>query len=428
MPIPLSLNSELRPVTANGEHMVAAVADHHDFLAEQARATDAEGRFARESVEALVDAGVFAAPAPVELGGSGVERLRDLTVITARIARADASVAVAHAMHTALAWYFARVVRFSADGDAGCPPRREWLRAIGERRMLLCSAVAERGADYWNLATTATATPDGWVVNGRKILASVSPAATHFYCRLRAERGGGRHLASAMIPASTPGVRVGDDWQGLGLRGSGSGSVLFEGCVIPDEALMVRGPWGRRDPAMLEGRAVSGMGLNGVYLGLAEAARDHALRALATGTPSGRARVRSAAVKTAVAEMETALTAARGTLGAGLRDFDAQLLLNRPWSVTAETGRAMMKECQTVSLVVGRAAREVVDHAMTLTGGASYTAGHPLARAYRDVRAAPFMPPYSPPEEAVDFLADTTLGEPPPPQTDGASLPVRRPA
>ncbi|MFI1884800.1 acyl-CoA dehydrogenase family protein [Streptomyces jumonjinensis] len=207
MPIPLSLNSELRPVTANGEHMVAAVADHHDFLAEQARATDAEGRFARESVEALVDAGVFAAPAPVELGGSGVERLRDLTVI-----------------------------------------------------------------------------------------------------------------------------------------------------------------------------------------------------------------------------METALTAARGTLGAGLRDFDAHLLLNRPRSVTAETGRAMMKECQTVSLVVGRAAREVVDHAMTLTGGASCTAGHPLARVYRDVRAAPFMPPYSPPEEAVDFLADTTLGEPPPPRADGTSLPVRRTA
>ena len=73
--------------------------------------------------------------------------------------------------------------------------------------------------------------------------------------------------------------------------------------------------------------------------------------------------------------------------------------------------RAMMKECQSVSLVVERVATEVVDHAMRLVGGASYHAWHPLARAYRDVRAAAFMPPYSPPEEAVDFIADTALAE-----------------
>ncbi|UNO43216.1 acyl-CoA dehydrogenase family protein [Streptomyces sp. MST-110588] len=405
----LSLNSELQPATASGEQAVAAVMKLQDFLTGQAEATDHEGRFARDSVDALVEAGVFAASVPTDLGGFGVERLHDLTVITSRIARADASVAVAYYMHTALAWYFARVVRFAADGEPGYLPRAEWLEAIGGRRMLLCSAVAERGADYWNLATTATASYNGWVVNGRKILASLSPAATHFYCRLKAVRGEGNHLASAMIPAGTPGVRVEDDWQGLGLRGSGSGSVLFSECVVPEDALLVRGPWGRRDAGMLEGRAVSGMGLNGVCLGIAEAARDHALEAL-TRPSRSRRRSGSAAVKTAVTEMEAALTTARGTLGAALQDFDSLLLRNKPQVVTDDTSRAMMKECQLVSMVVERAATTVVDLAMRLTGGASYQARHPLARAYRDVRAAAFMPPYSPPEEAVDFVADTTLG------------------
>lgn len=410
MPISLSLNSELRPATTSGEQAVSAIAKLHDFLAEQAQDTDQEGRFARESVDSLAEAGVFAATVPAELGGFGVERLHDLTVITARIARADASVAVAYYMHIALAWYFARVVRFGADNEPGYLPRREWLEAIGDRRMLLCSAVAERGADYWNLATTATASYNGWVVNGRKILASLSPAATHFYCRLKAERGEGHHLASAMIPADTPGVHVEDDWQGLGLRGSGSGSVVFSECVIPDESLLVRGPWGKRDPSMLEGRAVSGMGLNGVYLGLAEAARDHALRTLTKPTANGRPRtVSSAGTKAAIAEMEIALTAARGTLSTALQDFDAYLLLNKPQVLTDDMSRAMMKECQSVSLVVERAATAVIDHAMRLTGGSSYQARHPLARAYRDVRAAAFMPPYSPPEEAIDFIADTAL-------------------
>lgn len=409
MSISLSLNSELQPATTSGEQAVAAVTKLRELLEEQAEATDEEGRFARESVDALVDAGLFAAAVPTDLGGFGVERLHDLTVLTARIARADASVAVAYYMHTALAWYFARVVRFAADGEPGYLPRAQWLEAIGDRRMLLCSAVAERGADYWNLTTTATASYNGWVINGRKILASVSPAATHFYCRLKAARAEGDHLASAMIPAATAGVHVEDDWQGLGLRGSGSGTVLFNECVVPDDALLVRGPWGKRDAGMLEGRAVSGMGLNGVYLGLAEAARDHALRAL-SAPASRRDRTSAASVKHAVAEMETALIAARGTLATALQDFDAHLMLNKPQVITDDMSRAMMKECQLVSLVVERAATAVVDHAMRLTGGASYQARHPLARAYRDVRAAAFMPPYSPPEDAMDFVADTTLG------------------
>ncbi|MGI5341921.1 acyl-CoA dehydrogenase family protein [Streptomyces sp. CA-181903] len=75
----------------------------HGFLADQARITDQEGRFARESVEGLAEAGVFAAIVPVDLGGLGVERLHDLTVITARVARVDASVAIAYSVHIALA-------------------------------------------------------------------------------------------------------------------------------------------------------------------------------------------------------------------------------------------------------------------------------------------------------------------------------------
>ncbi|WP_330479223.1 hypothetical protein OG301_33785 [Streptomyces platensis] len=82
-------------------------------------------------------------------------------------------------------------MRFAADGEPGCLSRARWLEAIGDRRMLLCSAVAERGADYWNLTTTATASYTGWVINGSKILASVLPAATHFYCRLKAARPSG---------------------------------------------------------------------------------------------------------------------------------------------------------------------------------------------------------------------------------------------
>ena len=51
----------------------------------------------------------------------------------------------------------------------------------------------------------------------------------------------------------------------------------------------------------------------------------------------------------------------------------------------------------------------MVDRALALSGGAGYMAAHPLARAYRDVRAGAFMHPLGA-NRAYELIGEVALG------------------
>lgn len=389
--------SALGPVTEGGRSAVNTVRGLRSFLAAQAVENDSAGRFAGVSVGRLLDAGVLSVCAPPACGGLGLRSLYDVSVLLKEIAVGDGSVAVAVSMHLALAVYFAR----SGTTDR----QREWLSAIGRREMVLASAVAEAGTEAWRVMTTARPGPGGWLVSGQKILVSNSPGATHFYTRLRAEGTSGYSMGTAMIPVSAPGVSVLDDWRGLGLRGSGSGRVRFDDVFVPDSVLRVGGRWGEPDPTDFEGRAAASIPIVATYLGMAESAHQAALRAYARSTQTpGRGRADSVAVRWLVSDMAIAMAEATAVFRCVLSDIDSVFSGSEPRSADPAVGRDLLRDCLIASLVVERAACRVVDAAMQVCGGGSYLAGHELERVYRDVKAAAFMRPFSPPERYVEFL------------------------
>ena len=76
---------------------------------------------------------------------------------------------------------------------------------------------------------------------------------------------------------------------------------------------------------------------------------------------------------------------------------------------TYQQGHELMKDYQSAKWVVNRHAIEIVGQAMDLCGGGGYLARNPLSRLYRDVRAGPFMQPFSP-TEARDYVGQVALG------------------
>jgi alkylation response protein AidB-like acyl-CoA dehydrogenase len=195
------------------------------------------------------------------------------------------------------------------------------------------------------------------------------------------------------------------------MRASGSHDVEFRDCFVPESALLDGGPWGVWTEGFLASNMAFAMGLSGVFLGIAEAARDHVVALLKTPRrgPQGRPLAERHAVQHAMAEIEVDLATARAMLARSTTLADALFQTYPAGSVPMAELHTVMKDFQCTKLVLTRKAIDIVDRALTVSGGAGYLNTHPLARLYRDVRAGPFMQPFSP-NEAFAYIGRVTLG------------------
>jgi alkylation response protein AidB-like acyl-CoA dehydrogenase len=404
----------LQPLTQSGKRFVALAEQHAADFATRAAAHDRDGSFPFENIAAMQRSGAMAACVPEELGGLGVRSMHDYMVGMSRLGRGDGSTAIAANMHIFRPWRMTRLWEAAkAAGDvahaAGLEGR---LRRIGAGQLLMCACVSEAGTDILHPQLEATKTDGGWLLNGQKIFATMSPAAQLLDISFRfRDVQGVERLAMASVPHNSPGLEIKNNWDALGMRGSGSHDVVFTNCFIPDTALLDLGVWGEWSEPYLTGNMTIAMGLAGVFLGIAEAARDLIVEAVKTRRkgPSGRTLATRYAIQHLIAEIEIDLAASRAMLGRTAMVADAFFSQHLVEGIPLDGLHELMKDFQCAKWFVNRKAIDIVDRALTASGGAGYLSRHPLSRLYRDVRAGPFMQPFSP-NEAFEYIAKVTLG------------------
>jgi alkylation response protein AidB-like acyl-CoA dehydrogenase len=190
------------------------------------------------------------------------------------------------------------------------------------------------------------------------------------------------------------------------MRGSGTVDIVFENCRVPADNVLLRGVIGRSSDVGLAGHTVSSSTMLGMYVGIAQAARDLAVQAVARrrGQPA-------AAARTLIADIDTRLYGLRATAGSALSNADTfNADLDSVLSTDLEQrGRLMMLPFQYAKAQLMTVVPQIVQDCLTLVGGAAFTAGHPLARLHRDAHAGSFMQPYTYPD-GVDFLSAYALG------------------
>jgi indole-3-acetate monooxygenase len=287
-----------------------------------------------------------------------------------------------------------------ADGSAG------WTIVIGNSTAFfawLDPAVAKEliGQDpdfvstsMWAPLGQATAKgPGGFTVSGRWPFNSGCPHAAWFQVGVFVtDSGAPRTLASgapdwrfAFIPARSAGIE--DNWNGMGLRGTGSHHVTLAGVQVPAEHLAA--PF--FEPARHDGPlwripivTLAAIFLAAVPLGITRRALDE-FAAIATQKvrgPASQSIGHDANAQCQLARAEGALASARSFL------FDAVAQI---WSTACKGDEPSLQQRALVVLAANQAMRagaEAVSRVFYLAGAEAVLAHHPLQRCFRDVHTA----------------------------------------
>ena len=409
------MDFDLQPSTEPGKQMVELAERHAADFAVRAAEHDRDGTFPFENIAAMKESGFAAAAVPEEFGGMGVSSTHDCVVAMSRLARGDGATPLAFTMHLFRTLLTVRALRDAvASGNQARRKRsEELLTRIGAGELIIAVANAERGADIRTSRTLATKVEGGWLFNGAKTFATGSPAADVLAVRARYENAaGGMRLGAAVVPVDRPGLEIMNNWDGMGMRASGSHDVVFTDYFVSDQEFDDIGEFGKINPPFLAVASGTSLGLTSTFLGIAESAHQIAVTAL-----KDRDGARYPMNHVTVAENEIDLAAARAILSRAAQEFDDFYQTGAEASptdvsskdVSAKDAFQLIKNAACAKKFVTETSGAIVDRAITLYGGGGYLANSTLARLYRDVRAGPLMQPWAS-NQAIEFIGKVSLG------------------
>lgn len=333
----------------------------------RAEANDADGRFAAENFEMMREKKLFSARIPVDLGGGGATHT-EIAALIRELAHYDGSTALAFSMHShLLATLIWRV-------NKGLTPSSEpALRKIAAEELVL---VSTGGSDWLDGSGTLTKVEDGFKYSGRKVFSSGSPAG-HLLVTTGVydDPDQGAQVLHFAVPMSSPGVTVTDDWNSMGMRATGSNSLIVEDVFVAEAGVTLRRPKGQWVPFFDVISPLAWSLVMSAYVGVAEAARERAIEQVAKKRDDRT-------VQEAVGEMDTDLLSAQTSLQSIVD------LASSDYVPNADNSNLIYRH----KTIITKAAIRSVEKAIEAVGGAAYFRKLGLERNFRDIQAAKFHP------------------------------------
>lgn len=271
------------------------------------------------------------------------------------------------------------------------PDIADFLVGEVQKGKLINAAASERnaGSPLRGAAFKTKAVLDGheYLLSGEKTFTSAAPVLDYVF--VSASIAETSDSAVFLVPMSTEGVSIRETWDSVAMRGTASHDLILENVRIPAHYIVEK-----LDDSYRARRKGSLLHIPACYIGIAGAARDHALHFAASYTPAaldhpiGELPV----IQQTIGEMEMKLMTAR------------QFLYRTAELYDREPNEPIKPQMAAAKAFVTNTAIEVTDIAMRIVGARSLSEKNPLHRYWQNVRAGLHNPP-------MDDIAYRTLAQ-----------------
>jgi alkylation response protein AidB-like acyl-CoA dehydrogenase len=332
-------------------------------VAPRAAEIDAKAEYPWDIRQLFAEHDLFGLPFDEEYGGTGTGTLM-LNVAIEEVAKACASSALMLAVHEL------STLPIKLFGTEEQKQRILPRCASGEWTGAFALSEPDAGSDPGGMRTTARPDGDEWVINGAKNWISNAGVAD-FYVTFAVTDRESRRVTAFIVEKDRPGFSIGKLEHKLGIKGSPTGSPVYQDVRVPQENVI--GTVGKGLSVALGTLDHSRLGVASQAVGIAQGATDYAAQYARERTQFGQPINEFQAIQIKLADMETRTAAARELV------YKASAKVERN---DADKGKysAMAK------LFAGDTAMAVTVEAVQVLGGYGYVTEYPVERMMRDAK------------------------------------------
>lgn len=319
----------------------------------------------RDVQKKAMEAGLYAANMPEEVGGAGLDTLTWL-MYEKELGRAN------YALH------WTGVARPSNILMAGTPEQREKYLVPcmkGEKWDCLAMTEPDAGSDLRGMKATAKRDGGDWVLNGTKHFISHADIADFAICFMATgvedtPRGPKKKITAFFVDKGTPGFEVRDGYGNVSHRGYTNAVLEFDDVRLPDSAVL--GEVDKGFQVANEWLGATRLQVASTCLGRAERALEHSVAYAAERKQFGQQIGKFQGVSFKLADMALELKAAN------LLTWEAGWKFDQGTVTEADMAMAKLKATEMLAMVA--------DEAIQIHGGMGLMNELPLERIWRDAR------------------------------------------
>ena len=321
----------------------------------------------------LGELGLLGITAPEAYGGAGQDAI-SAVIVHEEISASDPGFCLAYLAHSMLF-----VNNLAVNGSE--EQKQKILPGVCSGEKIGCMAMSEPnvGTDVLGLETTAEASGDEFIINGRKMWITNgciddegTPADYVWLYAKTGEQNGKPQISTFIVEKGMPGYEVGQKIKDkTGMRASNTAELVFTNCRVPKSALV--GELGQSVHHMMRNLEIERLTLAAMALGIArrslEIMNRYANERYAFGKPISH----FGQIQRHIAESYAEYRACRTYVYDTARRLDLHSAGNR-------------LDSDGVKLVATTAAKNIADRAIQVLGGYGYVGEYVVERLWRDAK------------------------------------------